>query len=860
MANITDEKQYGLASKLIIKCQFCSKDNTVETSSTHKCGKAGSAAYDINSRASLASLHAGIGETHLTSIMSIMNIPPMARASFKTRERETGKAVENVARASCSQIITDEKDKLIGTGEQLDENNLMAVSCSYDMGWQKRGKGFNSNTDQAAVMSQSSGKIFDYATKGKKCRTCEYAERSNTNPKVHDCRKNHTGSSKSMEPLSAVELFKNAPNHGIKYSSYTGDEDSTTELYLNQQVPYGIEKFSDIIHIKRSITTRLYNLSKTAQFKDSSTLSAKVINYLVKCFSIVVAQNKSDPAAMKSSLRCIVPHCFGDHSGCCNSWCKYQQNPSEYKHKNLPYGKDLYGDSLKSALTEIFSQYYNDIVEKKLSPAANSQRNESFNSVVGSKAPKIRYYGGSESNDFWVACAVAQTNVGYGYVCRTLEALGIDPGLNCSKYSSEMDKKKENASKRKQSIEFKQRRNEIHNQRIKTTARKEKQEGPTYQSNVGLNLDQSALPVTTESVDVINHIIKENIPEETVAAYEKSVSAYVRRPNCTSIEFSCDVDYNIILFDVETNTTGKTAQLCQLSAIDKTGQNCYSQYILPDKDIDKYATRVNKLTVKTVNGNRTLFKDDVALQTLTSQEAISRFVSYIQHCIDCCKARTRSDVCTVLIGHNAKRFDIPILLRNSSSEIHARMQALGISFGDSLSMFEHFLKIKHPAFTQSSGKTCSSNQSSIYEALFNEKFAAHDAKEDVIALRKILFSSPMNLTEEDIITLCKPISSSDALKDCQFLDQRYQLLQTMKYKLYSEAASDQAPITKSMAEKIAGSGLSYHDLKELFVKHGKKALITVLSKPPTASQTNKPRVTQTPRILASILKHFEHTL
>lgn len=144
--------------------------------------------------------------------------------------------------------------------------------------------------------------------------------------------------------------------------------------------------------------------------------------------------------------------------------------------------------------------------------------------------------------------------------------------------------------------------------------------------------------------------------------------------------------------------------------------------------------------------------------------------------------------------------------------------------------------------------------------MFNEKFAARDAKENVVTLRKILFSSPMNLMEQDIITLCKPISCSDALKDTQFLDQRYQLLQTMKYKLYSEAASDQAPITKSMGEKIAGSGLSYHDLKQLFVEHGKKALITVLSKPPTASQTTKPRVTRTLRILASILKHFEHTL
>jgi predicted aconitase len=36
---------------------------------------------------------------------------------------------------------------------------------------------------------------------------------------------------------------------------------------------------------------------------------------------------------------------------------------------------------------------------------------------------------------------VAQTNAGYGYICRTLEALGIDPGLACTRYALEMDKK-----------------------------------------------------------------------------------------------------------------------------------------------------------------------------------------------------------------------------------------------------------------------------------------------------------------------------------------------------------------------------------------------------------------------------------
>lgn len=41
-----------------------------------------------------------------------------------------------------------------------------------------------------------------------------------------------------------------------------------------------------------------------------------------------------------------------------------------------------------------------------------------------------------------MACVVVQTNIGYGYVCHTLEELGIDPGLNCTKYAYEMEKMK----------------------------------------------------------------------------------------------------------------------------------------------------------------------------------------------------------------------------------------------------------------------------------------------------------------------------------------------------------------------------------------------------------------------------------
>ena len=119
------------------------------------------------------------------------------------------------------------------------------------MGWQKRGKGHNSRTGHAAAMSLATGKVLDYVTKNKACRSCESAKRTGRQPKQHDCRKNHSGSSKAMEASAAVELFTNVTKSNVKFSTYAGDDDSTTELHLKQKVPYGVEKWSGTVHIKR---------------------------------------------------------------------------------------------------------------------------------------------------------------------------------------------------------------------------------------------------------------------------------------------------------------------------------------------------------------------------------------------------------------------------------------------------------------------------------------------------------------------------------------------------------------------------------------------------------------------------------
>ena len=101
----------------------------------------------------------------------------------------------------------------------------------------------------------------------------------------HDCRKNHSGSSKSIELAAAVDLFQRAPSSKIKYHVYTDDDDTTTQSHIRKKVSYDVEKQSDVTHTKRSLLSKLYNLKSSGKFPRCSLLSVKVISYLGNSFS-----------------------------------------------------------------------------------------------------------------------------------------------------------------------------------------------------------------------------------------------------------------------------------------------------------------------------------------------------------------------------------------------------------------------------------------------------------------------------------------------------------------------------------------------------------------------------------------------
>ena len=70
-----------------------------------------------------------------------------------------------------------------------------------------------------------------------------------------------------MKPDVAVDLFQRAIKNGVKYSIYTGDDNVTTQAHIKDEVPYKVANYSDTVHTKRSLVSKLYSLRSSQKFR-----------------------------------------------------------------------------------------------------------------------------------------------------------------------------------------------------------------------------------------------------------------------------------------------------------------------------------------------------------------------------------------------------------------------------------------------------------------------------------------------------------------------------------------------------------------------------------------------------------------
>lgn len=111
-----------------------------------------------------------------------------------------------------------------------------------------------------------------------------------------------------MEADACAELVKTCENvNKAQVNVLVGDDDSSTIAKVRGKVKHTVEKWSDITHAKNAFGGSLYGLQKKHK-----ELSTKVNDYLQKCFSYAIEQNKDDPQGIRKNFRAIVPHAFGD--------------------------------------------------------------------------------------------------------------------------------------------------------------------------------------------------------------------------------------------------------------------------------------------------------------------------------------------------------------------------------------------------------------------------------------------------------------------------------------------------------------------------------------------------------------------
>ena len=113
-----------------------------------------------------------------------------------------------------------------------------------------------------------------------------------------------------------------------------------------------------------------------------------------------------------------------------------------------------------------------------------------------------------------------------------------------------------------------------------------------------------------------------------------------------------------------------------------------------------------------------------------------------------------------------------------------------------------------------------------------------------------------SLSKQSIDDNSSATSLSHAVENMKYLDGRHELFLTLSDKLFN-SSDDNGPIKRSMAQNIAGSGLSYDDLCKLYSTFGSGRVVAILSNPPSASSSKTPRVTRTKRILVAIVRHFD---
>lgn len=260
----------------------------------------------------------------------MLSIPTENNVLYKRQEREIGKAVEKVARGSCLKNLILTRKIAQANSKAQNNDDFPGIAVSYDMGWQKRGKGHNSLIGQGAGMGVVTGKVLSYSTRCKTCRFCNASKKAGKVVK------------KSQLQKKSYWVFKNNRIGSSMPARCRAPWCWSQIFYLHWRWwQYNSGWYSSAIccrklFIPRDLSPHVYttfNQSKLFHFKfKSDLLFFKMFSYAI------ISQNVGEPENFRASLKCSVPHAFSNPTMCDISWCGFKKCPATYKHDCLMEG------------------------------------------------------------------------------------------------------------------------------------------------------------------------------------------------------------------------------------------------------------------------------------------------------------------------------------------------------------------------------------------------------------------------------------------------------------------------------------------------------------------------------------------
>ncbi len=365
-----------------------------------------------------------------------------------------------------------------------------------DGGWQRRSYHNNSTSlsGTGVLVGQQSGKIMDFDILSIQCRKCEVAKSKGKRPNPHDCSALWSKSAKAMEPEMAARMWSKSGDYGIHFATQIGDEDSSTEKRLRENVPLHLQpvnKEADILHIKRNFTNHLYKAKPN--FK--RILTKQVIVKLASDFTAAIRNNVGNKDNMKKALLNLVDHNYGIHNNC-GTWCEAKLNQS---HKpKLPRGEYLSDPDLRKVLENEIGFFTTEEMLDKLKNGASSQLAELAFSRLSKLAPKDMHLSSSPTLRRRVRMMATQFNEGSSYSRLIWDKLHIKLSKQKVKFYTKLERTSKKQSIRKKLDTFKLRRKVLKQQRSAKSRADKINEPVSYKSGMGVKGALKAIGTKTK--------------------------------------------------------------------------------------------------------------------------------------------------------------------------------------------------------------------------------------------------------------------------------------------------------------------------------------------------------------------------